>query len=153
MSKKEISLEELKKKKYDTGKLLKIEYSSSGGMTGGHSNKTVDLINKELIIENQEWHNTKPVTKIYTMTDENVDYIRKLLDEVNFPAWREIQEDKTIYALDAPNLYRFFQYEKDEFSLPEHMYLDNHESKILIELNKYINNLEKANNLKTKKNI
>lgn len=145
--KKEISLNELKKKKYDTGELLKIIHTSSGGMTGGQNNILIDLETKKIIKEDQEWHNSKPTKIIYKITDENVKHIKTKLEEVNFPAWRELEVDNEIFALDAPTTNTRYVYEKDEFSLPDYVIYDKEESAFLIEFNKYLKELEKEDNI------
>ena len=153
MNKKTISIKELKKKKYDTGELIKIIYTSSGGMTGGHNNKTIDLENKTITKEVQEWHNTKPIETIYKMSDENIKYIKNTLNIVNFPAWRELEVDNTIFALDAPTNNSYFIYEKDSFNLEDYVIYDEEERKLLIEFNKYLNEIEKEENIISKKEL
>ena len=153
MNKKTISIKELKKKKYDTGELIKIVYTSSGGMTGGHNNKTIDLENKTITKEVQEWHNTKPIETIYKMSDENIKYIKNTLNIVNFPAWRELEVDNTIFALDAPINNSYFIYEKDSFNLEDYVIYDEEERKLLIEFNKYLNEIEKEENIISKKEL
>ena len=153
MNKKTISIKELKKKKYDTGELIKIIYTSSGGMTGGHNNKTIDLENKTITKEVQEWHNTKPIETIYKMSDENIKYIKNTLNTVNFPAWRELEVDNTIFALDAPINNSYFIYEKDSFNLEDYVIYDEEERKLLIEFNKYLNEIEKEENIISKKEL
>ena len=142
-----ISLKELKKRVIDLGDLIRVSYTSSGGMMGEYYNQELNFQKNEMEITNQDWHHG-PKTRIFYKVDEKeVQEIKKILIENNFRAWSEIAIDTSMIAMDAPSSSMGLSFEKGYATINRNIYMSDEERKIYSDVRQKINNLVKEENI------
>lgn len=101
-------------KTYD--KLLKITYSCSGNSNGNIYRVILDVENKKITEEEKEMVSDPLKVTEYSVTDEEINYILKDIDEYNFPEWKNEERDLDMIALDAAEPHLSFEYDNSEIN-------------------------------------
>ena len=107
-----ISLDELKNMEVENGKLLSISIYDDGGMLAGYShNVTVDFDSKTISKEDRNGYDNPYTLYYYSISDDELSNIKKMIDEYNLPAWSKLELSPTYMAQDNQRRI-FFSYEK-----------------------------------------
>ena len=138
-----VPLKEIKKYKVDCGELLSLSFNSHGSMMGGFYTRRVDFKEKTYVISNQANHAADIETVGYKVNDEDLDKIKKIVEEANLPIWSKIKIDNTLIAYDAPTSSISLIYEDHTFNIDSLVYKDEDELNIIRELNEILSSLEK----------
>ena len=142
-----VSLKTLKEKKMDLGELKSICFSSSGGMMGGISYTNIDFNEKVLETYKKEWHHSDEITKRYTIEDKELNKIKSMIEEYNFPAWSEIDVDRTFIAFDAPSRTFALRYTNNNYVFDYNIYMDEEERNVFYNFREYVGSLIKEERL------
>lgn len=129
-----VPLKELKSKKYDTGEIESITFSSGGGMGGGSSNISLNFQMKTIESSQQSNWNSPRKVVTYQVEDELLDKIRKNVEENNYAAWSEVGDDERFRAFDAPTGNNYFRYKECSYHFSDLMFQDEEEKKVFGEL-------------------
>lgn len=136
-----LSLEDLKKIEKDTGDLLSISYTSSGGMMGSYYNDSLSFENNELVVTNQTWHHGERKETTYKVDEKKAKEIKKILIDNNFAAWDHLPKNQSMIAYDAPTSNVYLRYEKESVSFPTIVYMDTEENDLYRQVMDMINAL------------
>ena len=132
-----LSLEEIKKKKKDTGDLLSYSSTSSGGMMGSYYSDELSFKDNTFTVINQNWHHGKKTKTIYKADKKEVEKIKKIITDNNLAVWNELPVDQSI-IFDAPTSSIYLKYEKVSVSISTRVILDKEEMDLLHEVNTMI---------------
>jgi hypothetical protein len=141
------SLDNLKSRKLDTGELLKVSYTSSGGMNGGYHSTSLSLEDKTLEVINQEWHHSDRIKKVYKVDDTTIEKIKEIVFENNMAAWSELPADFNLRAIDAPTTSMNLTYANLSTSISIIVSMDDEEREIFREVINLVYSLIKDENL------
>ena len=128
------SLDNLKSRKLDTGELLKVSFTSSGGMNGGYHNVSLSISDKILEVVDQEWHHSDRVKKVYKVNDNIIEKIKETVFENNMAAWSELPADISLRATDAPSSSMSLIYSNLSSSISTIASMDDEERNIFREV-------------------
>lgn len=138
-----ISLEELKKRKLDLGDLIKVSYTSSGGMMGSYYNDELSFETNELTVIDQKWHHGEKKKIVYKANEKEVQEIKNILIDNNFSAWSEISVDNSLIAFDAPSSSMSLTFQKKSVSISTMIYMDQQERDLFFKVREKINSFMK----------
>ena len=145
--KKAVSLEELKKIEKDTGDLLSISYTSSGGMMGSFYNDELSFEKNLLTVTNQTWHHGERKETTYKVDEKKAKELKKILIDNNFAAWNHLPRNQGMMAWDAPTSNVYLRYEKKSVSFPTIVYMDTEENDLYRQVMDMINSFIKEENI------
>ena len=133
-----VKLEDLKKKDIDLGEIVSYSYTSAGGMMGSYYSLDLNFKEKKIEKEYQEWHHGNRIKTIYSIDDESLNKIIKLIKDNNICAWSNIPVYNFYRALDAPSVTTRFHFEKDTVSIDSLANIDDKSRNILKEIDSLI---------------
>lgn len=137
-----IPLEELKRRRLSWGELTSISFDTSGGMEGCYYHKEVDFINLKLTLVDRPHHNAEQRRKVYSANKEIIDKIKKLINENNMSAWKEIPCDRSLIAMDAPTSSFTIRFEDGSVNISTLINMDDEERAIYMEVLDLVNSLK-----------
>ncbi len=142
-----IPLSELKKKENVAKDVYSIHYFRGGGMMGGGYSLSLNFDNKTLEEKSKAWHHSPMVIKRYTVSDELIKKIRKIIEENNMPAWSEVAINKELIAFDAPTSNIDMCTNDKNYRISTLIYMDEEERKVYEEFFGLINSIINEANL------
>ncbi len=140
------SLDNLKGRKLDMGKLLSVSVTSSGGQMGSFYNFDLSFDKKELAYTKQDWHHGSKIKYTYKVDEDDLKDIYNLIIDNNFGAWSELPYDNYNIVYDAPNLSIHLSFENNSLSVDSRLVMDDEERSIYIDLKNRITSLTKEEN-------
>ena len=142
-----VPLEELKRRKLDTGDLLSVYYTTSGGMMGSYYNISLSFKECELDVVNQDWHHGERRQKVYKVDEEAAKEIKDLLIDNNFCAWSELPANFSMMAYDAPTSSMGLTFEQLHVSINSLVCMDKEENDLYLKVRDMVNSLVIDENL------
>ncbi len=147
-NKKYISLEELKSMEIKQGKLIALSFSSGGGHLGTFHLLTIIFSINQLITVDRENNNSKTIDRKYSISNDDINEIKELIEDYNLPAWKNLPPDISSMKTDVPNNYFSIAYDNNDYTFQYHTLLMTEEEKeIFKNFKDYIYSLIKEENL------
>ncbi len=147
------SLDNLKSRKIDTGELLSVSYTSSGGMNGGYHSASLSIKDKTLKVVDQEWHHSDRVTKVYKVNDEIIEKVKEIVIENNMASWSELPADFSLRAMDAPSSSMNLTYTNLSSSISTIVSMDDEEREIFRDVSNLVYSSIQDENLLSEKKV
>lgn len=104
--------------------LVKYEYSSGGGMTGGYYRKTVekaDETHARVIIEKAEWYDDEPATEEYITDIAILDELEGVIRRYRMNFWNNKKFSNT-FVFDGESKSYTFRFDENSISFSSQVY-------------------------------
>ena len=143
----EVTLKDLKEKKFDVGNLLNVSFSSSGGMMGMYFSENLSFETNELTVIDKEWHHGPKTQTIYKTDKKTVEELKKLIIDNNLVAWSELPIDPSMFAYDAPTAHMNLKFENYSANISTQVTMNQEERDIFFKVKELIASFIKEENV------
>ena len=140
-------LDNLKSRKINTGELLGVSYTSSGGMEGMYHCTSVSFENKTIEQIDRKWHHGEKIKKVYSIDDSTLEEIKRIVLENNMAVWSELPADFRLRAMDAPTSSMGIRFSELSTSISTIVSMDDEEREIFGNLRDLVYSSIKEENL------